>query len=92
MPAVQATDLCKRYGPIQALDGLSLSVARGEIYGLLGPNGSGKSTLIRCIIGLVRPDSGRVRVFGHSMPDRSLLSRVGYMTQASALYDDLTAG
>jgi len=89
--AILASDLRKRFGAVHALRGLSLSVEPGEVYGLLGPNGSGKTTLIRCIAGILRPDAGRVRLLGHDMPDRAVLARVGYMTQAAALYDDLTA-
>jgi ABC-2 type transport system ATP-binding protein len=75
---------------VRALQGLSLSVPKGQIYGLLGPNGAGKSTLIRTIVGLLEPDSGSVTVLGQSMPDKDILARLGYMTQASALYNDLT--
>ena len=89
--AVVVSDVHKRFGDIQALCGLSLSVKEGEIYGLLGPNGAGKSTLIRSIIGLVKPDRGRVLALGQAMPHKPVLARIGYMTQASALYDDLTA-
>jgi ABC-2 type transport system ATP-binding protein len=60
------------------------------VYGLLGPNGSGKTTLIRALLGMVRPDSGQVRVLGRLMPDRPVLARIGYMTQAAALYPDLS--
>jgi ABC-2 type transport system ATP-binding protein len=87
---VEARDLHKHFGPIRAVDGLSLSVRPGEIYGLLGPNGSGKTTLIRLLIGLLKPTSGYVRVLRRAMPDKAILARVGYMTQASALYEDLT--
>lgn len=89
--AIEAHDIHKKFpnGPY-ALRGLSLSVRRGEIYGLLGPNGAGKSTLIRVIAGLHSPDSGQVQVLDHTMPDKNVLARVGYMTQASALYTDLT--
>ncbi len=89
-PVVEATDLHKHFGPIHAVDGLSLSVQAGEIYGLLGPNGSGKTTLIRLLIGLLRPTSGSASVLGQPMPDKAILAQVGYMTQASALYEDLT--
>jgi ABC-2 type transport system ATP-binding protein len=89
--AVEVREVRKRFGEIQALDGISLSVQAGEIYGLLGPNGAGKTTLIRAIVGLVRADGGEVRVLGTLMPDRATLSRIGYMTQAAALYADLTA-
>jgi ABC-2 type transport system ATP-binding protein len=60
------------------------------VYGLLGPNGSGKTTLIRSLLGMVKPDSGSVRVLGRTMPDLSVLPQVGYMTQAAALYPDLS--
>jgi ABC-2 type transport system ATP-binding protein len=89
--AIEVDDVHKRFpGGVQALSGLSLTVRQGEIYGLLGPNGAGKSTLIRVIAGLHTPDSGSVSVLGHTMPDKDILARVGYMTQASALYNDLT--
>src|SRR6267378_5954358 len=88
--AVEATDVRKRFGPIEALAGLSLSVYEGEIYGLLGPNGSGKTTLIRGLAGLVRPDAGRLAVFGVAPRVAVSAGRVGYMTQAPALYAELT--
>lgn len=75
---------------VYALRGLSLQARPGEIYGLLGPNGAGKSTLLRVIMGLHSPDSGSVTVLGRAMPDKTILARTGYMTQASALYGDLT--
>jgi ABC-2 type transport system ATP-binding protein len=88
--AVEVHDVHKRFGGVRALQGLSLNVRRGEIYGLLGPNGAGKSTLIRVIAGLHKPDSGSVTLLDRPMPDKDILARVGYMTQASALYTDLT--
>jgi ABC-2 type transport system ATP-binding protein len=88
--AVQVEQVHKRFGPVEALQGLSLTVQQGEIYGLLGPNGAGKSTLIRAMVGLIRPDQGRVVVLGQTMPNKDILAQLGYMTQASALYDDLT--
>jgi len=87
---VETQALHKHFGPIHAVDGLDLAVQAGEIYGLLGPNGSGKTTLIRLLIGLLKPTSGRAAILGHAMPDKAILSQVGYMTQTSALYDDLT--
>jgi ABC-2 type transport system ATP-binding protein len=88
--AVEASDVRKRFGTIEALRGLSITIREGEIYGLLGPNGSGKTTLIRCVAGLVRPDAGRITVFG--MAPRAAVSAgaMGYMTQAPALYGELT--
>jgi ABC-2 type transport system ATP-binding protein len=88
--AVQATDLVKHFGPVRAVDGLTLSVPSGQIYGLLGPNGSGKTTLIRLLIGLLKPNAGGVTLLGRDLPDKAILARVGYMTQASALYEELT--
>jgi len=87
---VQATGLHKHFGAIYAVDGVNLSVERGEIYGLLGPNGSGKTTLIRLLIGLLRPTSGSIRLLGEAVPNKAVLAQVGYMTQASALYEELT--
>jgi ABC-2 type transport system ATP-binding protein len=88
--AVEMHDVVKSFGRLGALDGISLTVRRGEIYGLLGPNGAGKTTLIRAIVGLVRPDAGTVTVLGRPMPELAVLSRIGYMTQAAALYPDLS--
>jgi ABC-2 type transport system ATP-binding protein len=89
--AVTADSVVKRFGPVVALDGLSLEVHRGEVYGLLGPNGSGKTTLIRMFVGLVEADRGEVRVLGRPMPEIGVLARIGYMTQQAALYPDLSA-
>ena len=89
-PAIRIADVRKSFGEVQALKGVSLDVQPGEIYGLLGPNGSGKTTLIRMLVGLVAPDAGSVTVLGSRMPDLDVLARIGYMTQAAALYDDLS--
>jgi ABC-2 type transport system ATP-binding protein len=88
--AVEVVEVHKRFGPIQALRGVTLRVRRGEIYGLLGPNGAGKSTLIRLLAGLYRPDAGSVTVLGRPMPNKEVLAQLGYMTQATALYSELT--
>ena len=89
-PAVVARGVRKRFGAVQALAGLDLAIGSGEIYGLLGPNGSGKTTFIRCLAGLVRPDDGTVTVLGTTARDAVGAGRVGYMTQAAALYGDLS--
>ena len=89
--AIEATGVRKRFGDVEALTGVDLHVAPGTIYGLLGPNGAGKTTLIRALVGLVKPDAGELNVLGTPMPNRSLLDRIGYMTQAAALYSDLSA-
>lgn len=92
MDAVIRTEgLRKQFGANRAVDGLDLSIPPGQIYGLLGPNGSGKTTLIRLLLGLLRPTDGRAIVLGAEMPNKPVLSQIGYMTQAAALYDELTA-
>ncbi|HLZ95058.1 MAG TPA: ABC transporter ATP-binding protein [Candidatus Dormibacteraeota bacterium] len=88
--AVDVQSVTKRFGSLQALDGVNLRVRQGEIYGLLGPNGAGKTTLIRTIVGLVAPTSGTVTVLGRRLPDVDVLRRVGYMTQQAALYPGLS--
>jgi len=87
---IETQQLHKHFGALRAVDGIDLTVQPGEIYGLLGPNGSGKTTLIRLLVGLLRPTAGLAVVLGHAMPNKATLSQVGYMTQAGALYDDLT--
>jgi len=87
---VETQRLSRHFGRIRAVDGVDLRVRAGETYGLLGPNGSGKTTLIRLLVGLLRPTAGEAWVLGRSMPNKEVLSLVGYMTQAEALYQDLT--
>ncbi|MBK6603490.1 MAG: ABC transporter ATP-binding protein [Betaproteobacteria bacterium] len=65
--AVAVTDIARRFGRVQALDGVSLAVEEGEFFGLLGPNGAGKTTLISILAGLVRPDRGSARIKGHDV-------------------------
>jgi ABC-2 type transport system ATP-binding protein len=89
-PAVEARDLQKHFSSVTALDGLSLAIRPGEIYGLLGPNGSGKTTFIRALAGLLRPDAGEVLVFGATPRAAVASGEVGYMTQAAALYGELS--
>ena len=88
--AVDVDGVQKRFGEIKALDGVTLRVREGEIYGLLGPNGAGKTTLIRSIVGLIAPDAGTVTVLGRKLPDLDVLRNVGYMTQQAALYPGLS--
>jgi ABC-2 type transport system ATP-binding protein len=90
--AVEVEDVSKRFGAQPALDGVTLKIRRGEVYGILGPNGAGKTTLIRSLVGLIVPDGGTVTVLGQRMPSLDILARVGYMTQQAALYPDLSAG
>ena len=88
---IDARGVRKRFGALTALDGVDLRVPAGQVYGLLGPNGAGKTTLIRSFVGLVKPDAGELRVLGRPMPSAEVLQQIGYMTQAAALYADLTA-
>lgn len=90
--AVDAVDLTMRFDGFTAVDRLSFSVRRGEIFGFLGPNGSGKTTTIRMLCGLVQPSSGRATVAGVMLGDdqRALKKRIGYMSQRFSLYEDLT--
>jgi ABC transporter DrrB family efflux protein len=90
--AIRATDLTRRFGPVLAVDRLSLAVPRAQIYGFLGPNGSGKSTTIRMLCGLLRPSSGEIEALGLAIPRQAeaLRRRLGYMTQRFALWEDLT--
>jgi ABC-2 type transport system ATP-binding protein len=88
--AVDVENVSKTFGTVKALDGVTLRVKQGEIYGLLGPNGAGKTTLIRSIVGLIAPSGGTVTVLGRRMPNVDVLRRVGYMTQQAALYPGLS--
>jgi ABC-2 type transport system ATP-binding protein len=91
-PAVLTRDLVKRFGEFTAVDRVTLSVAKGEIFGFLGPNGAGKSTAIRILCGLLAPTAGQALVNGFdvaSQPERVKRS-IGYMSQKFSLYDDLT--
>ena len=88
--AVDVENVSKSFGEIKALDGVTLRVKQGEIYGLLGPNGAGKTTLIRTFVGLVAPSGGTVTVLGQRMPNVGVLRKVGYMTQQAALYPGLS--
>mgnify|MGYP003607200885 FL=1 len=67
VPAVSIVDVVKHFGSLKALAGVSLDIEQGEFFGLLGPNGAGKTTLILSLAGLVRPDSGCIRVMGHDV-------------------------
>lgn len=90
---IETADLTKHYGPVVAVDGLTLQLQAGEVFGLLGPNGSGKTTTILMLLGLTDPTSGSVRVLGED-PSRNPLAvkrRVGYLPDSVGFYDELTA-
>ena len=85
MPIIEVESLHKRYGDRVAVDGVSFSVERGEIFGILGPNGAGKTTTVESIAGLRTPDAGTIRVLGLEPRDPQLRRRVGVQLQQSAL-------
>jgi ABC-2 type transport system ATP-binding protein len=90
--AVAARGLRKTFGELVAVDGLDLTIHRGEVFGLLGPNGSGKTTTIRMLCGLMAPTAGTATVVGHdvSREPEQIRRKIGYMSQRFGLYDDLT--
>jgi ABC-2 type transport system ATP-binding protein len=90
MDAVTVTDLVVDRGHRRVLPGLSFAVPAGQVTGLLGPSGSGKTTLMRALVGVQQVRSGTVTVLGEPAGSPALRSRVGYVTQAPSVYEDLT--
>ncbi len=90
--SVRVENLVKRFGQFVAVDGISFSVARGEIFGLLGPNGAGKSTTIRMLCGILTPSSGAGHVAGFDIftEAENIKHSIGYMSQRFSLYEDMT--
>jgi ABC-2 type transport system ATP-binding protein len=93
-PAIHVEGLRKVYGDKAAVDGLSLSVARGSFFGFLGPNGAGKTTTIKMLMGLAPPTSGSIELLGLPMPERALEIKklIGLVPDESLLFDHLTGG
>jgi sodium transport system ATP-binding protein len=89
---VHAASLVKRFGPITAVDAISLTVQAGEVVGLLGPNGAGKTTALRMIAGILKPTSGEVRVNGIDVHEQPLEAkrRIGFLSGDTQLYQRLT--
>jgi ABC-2 type transport system ATP-binding protein len=92
MLAIRAEKLTKTFGPVTAVEGLTLSVAKGEIFGLVGPDGAGKTTLMRMFSGILLPSGGEAWILDHPITREAepLKNRIGYMAQRFALYGDLT--
>jgi len=90
--AVRMTGLHKSFGSVQAVRGVDLEIAPGEVVAFLGPNGAGKSTTIDMLLGLTRPDAGSVTVFGARPVDAVQAGRVGAMLQGGGLLPDVTVG
>lgn len=88
--AIEVNNLVVKRGNRGVLHGLTCSIPRGSVTGLLGPSGSGKTTLMRAIVGVQVVESGSVTVLGHPAGSPQLRSRVGYLTQAPSVYPDLT--
>jgi len=90
-PMVVVDQLVKDFGKLRAVNNLSMTIHAGETFGLIGPNGSGKTTLIRMLVGLILPTSGTIHIMNERVPSHKVAAQIGYMTQLSALYLDLTA-
>jgi len=89
-PPVEAIDLVKEFGDTRAVDGVSLTVPSGSIYGLLGPNGAGKTTTLRILLGIIDPSSGTRRILGHERPIDAA-QQVGYLPEERGLYPAMHA-
>jgi ABC-2 type transport system ATP-binding protein len=91
-PIIETHDLTRRFGALTAVDRLNISVAPGEIFGLVGPDGAGKTTTLRILSGLMNPSEGTARVAGHDVAReaQAVKDQIGYMAQRFGLYQDLT--
>jgi ABC-2 type transport system ATP-binding protein len=91
-PIIETHDLTRRFGDITAVDHLNLTVAQGEIFGLVGPDGAGKTTTLRMLCSLIDPSEGSARVAGHDVvrEPQAVKDRIGYMAQRFGLYLDLS--
>ena len=92
MNAIEVNQVAKRYGKVQALQDVSFSVRKGELFGVIGPDGAGKTSLYRILCSLLLPDEGSVRVEGYDVIQqmKEIRKRVGYMPGKFSLYQDLT--
>lgn len=88
---IRVEQVSRKFASATVLDHIELAISQGEIFGLLGPSGSGKTTLIKLIAGIDIPSEGSVTVMNTQMPSLAMLGSIGYMAQADALYNELTA-
>lgn len=98
MPVIETENLTQDYATgfwrkrrVRALDGLSLQVEAGEVFGLLGPNGAGKTTTFKILLGLIKPTAGSARILGAAISEVKMRARVGYLPEQPYFYDYLTA-
>jgi ABC-2 type transport system ATP-binding protein len=93
MNAIEVVGLTCQFGAVRAVDGLSVCVPVGSVFGIIGPNGAGKTTLMRCALGLILPSSGTVRILGqdHISHNSDLRKRIGILLEHTGLYERLTA-
>src|SRR5215213_6645671 len=98
MDAIRTEALTKHYSvgfwrprPYLALEGLTLSVAQGEVFGFLGPNGAGKTTTLKLLMQLIYPTSGAARILGRPVGDLAIRQRIGYLPENPSFYEYLTA-
>lgn len=89
--AIEVAELTKKFGDFLAVDGISLKIKKGEIFGFLGPNGAGKTTTIRILCGVIKPTSGKGSIMGFSLDKiGNIKQKIGYMSQKFSLYNELT--
>jgi len=94
MSAIEVSNLKKYFGKTHAVDGISFSVEKGEVFGFLGPNGAGKTTTIRCMMDFIRPTDGSIKILGEDAQKDSvsLKEKIGYLSDSSRFYDHWSAG
>ncbi len=90
-PAIVTRDLAKRYGAIQALAGLTMTIPRGAVFGFLGPNGAGKTTAVKLLLGLAQPTGGSAEILGRPVGEPASRRRVGYLPELFRYQGWLTA-
>lgn len=90
--AIKIDGLTKTFGELRAVDSISLSVERNEVFGIVGPDGAGKTTLIRMLCGLIEPDNGTANILGFDLlkENNRIKNEIGYLSQKFSLYADLT--